>query len=906
MLLLSSDSGMLSFVFIARDTLEVFGSAEIDSNDIAPDRFELAYQIRIAPPGLDYMTPGQKLAVDTLSRAVAVFAHQCTFKFFVVSPHVTPFAPITDRLSITVSEPGFSVWDALFLRPDPQFPDTVTLVVVVTNGSGFSIFVYTHIRTNTNEPPRLTKSGPFPLPELFTPSATTCLATPHAFALVGTADALSAISVRVVSQPTTMTSTQSGASVMVEVGAVQLLLSDSRSIAVGVAPCPRQRGGADNNNSNSNIDFDEHEHEHDSSDALYVVTDEGDVLRIWLAQDRTWHVRQLAKRGPVRCMCVVDEGSTEGEDILLLCGDMCDGEVLSINYDRETVNQLRVLPNSSPVLDFKVGNDPTSTSKQLGRRPRLDRLFLTSGVSPFGFVREMRMGLAVSVEGASISEKNEFKAVTGMWNINTKPDNGFDNFLGISFISSTRLYQLLDDTLEDISHSSGLLLDVTTLHMASAIIDDSDLEDIDSPGAVVQVYEGGIMLARPSFFDIGDARSTLAWVPDSGQIMLAASAGQSICVCLGSSKAVVLLKISSDGRGFCSVAEVARVHLKSEPSCLHVVEVAFGNGIKQTVCIVGTRDQALLLLEGLDQGCLIIHEHGKTADGRRAVLVGYRDGTVSGYLLELDRAAGCVALALTDAGVKVGAEPVRLFEANRTGCARTAGELRVMALSDRLWTVGLSAGDAPLVLARPVSHSDVKVATPFVISSAPMNSYVFACTDALCFVTVEDAPLAQATGLSMRSLSVGNAAPRRVLYDRETDKLLVACNVAGKSGGVTGEVKLIDPHTGEQYLRESLAEGELCYSMTIWNIKAMKRYICLGTWGYRQSSLAAGIQGRVLVYSLKYDSGKSATNGGYKMKQLGEFKLPEMVFSVQTFMNSYLLIAAGNCLYQLKIDTTTR
>ncbi|KAJ3192067.1 hypothetical protein HDU82_003325, partial [Entophlyctis luteolus] len=74
--------------------------------------------------------------------------------------------------------------------------------------------------------------------------------------------------------------------------------------------------------------------------------------------------------------------------------------------------------------------------------------------------------------------------------------------------------------------------------------------------------------------------------------------------------------------------------------------------------------------------------------------------------------------------------------------------------------------------------------------------------------------------------------------------------------------------------------------MTIWNIKAMKRYICLGTWGYRQSSLAAGIQGRVLVYSLKYDSGKSATNGGYKMKQLGEFNLPEMVFSVQTFMNS--------------------
>ncbi|KAJ3142053.1 hypothetical protein HK100_003248 [Physocladia obscura] len=67
MMVISSDSGSLAFVILTSDSLELSRTdIVVESDRISPQRFELVYEIRIAPPGIDYNIPGQKVAVDPL------------------------------------------------------------------------------------------------------------------------------------------------------------------------------------------------------------------------------------------------------------------------------------------------------------------------------------------------------------------------------------------------------------------------------------------------------------------------------------------------------------------------------------------------------------------------------------------------------------------------------------------------------------------------------------------------------------------------------------------------------------------------------------------------------------------------------------------------------------------------
>ncbi|KAJ3031128.1 hypothetical protein HDV00_008503 [Rhizophlyctis rosea] len=192
-----------------------------------------------------------------------------------------------------------------------------------------------------------------------------------------------------------------------------------------------------------------------------------------------------------------------------------------------------------------------------------------------------------------------------------------------------------------------------------------------------------------------------------------------------------------------------------------------------------------------------------------------------------------------------------------------------------------------------------------------------------------------------RTLEIGKT-PRRVLYDSTTRALLVATTVKGGSSLIS-EVLLVDPATGFTLLKETLPRNEVVYSLNIWKVKQDKRYIALGTYGYRETPDGPA-QSRVLVYNLKsYEGG--AGGGGrpvYKLKRLGDRVLPGMVHAVCSFMNrlvpflmsleprdarrsaqlflrirklndvgvdstrSYLVAAADTTLYQLKIDAGTR
>ncbi|KAJ3122038.1 hypothetical protein HK098_003168, partial [Nowakowskiella sp. JEL0407] len=90
-----------------------------------------------------------------------------------------------------------------------------------------------------------------------------------------------------------------------------------------------------------------------------------------------------------------------------------------------------------------------------------------------------------------------------------------------------------------------------------------------------------------------------------------------------------------------------------------------------------------------------------------------------------------------------------------------------------------------------------------------------------------------------------------------------------------------------------------------WNVKPGTRYVCFGTSGYQSERSGDQIFGRVLVFSLKIN--EILTDKKYRMRKLGEFHIPNArILSIVTYMNSYLLAAADNVLYLLKIDSNTR
>ncbi|KAJ3217109.1 hypothetical protein HDU67_008486 [Dinochytrium kinnereticum] len=132
--------------------------------------------------------------------------------------------------------------------------------------------------------------------------------------------------------------------------------------------------------------------------------------------------------------------------------------------------------------------------------------------------------------------------------------------------------------------------------------------------------------------------------------------------------------------------------------------------------------------------------------------------------------------------------------------------------------------------------------------------------------------------------------PRRVLYDNFLGKLIVACVVDGPDGN-SGIIKVIDPISSTENHVEYLEQGEVCYSLAVWNVKEGKRYICIGTGGSKSNS-GTSAEGRIL--------------SRYRMRKLGEYKFPSNVTAITPFMSSYLLVAAGSTLCQLKIDAATR
>ncbi|ORY45343.1 hypothetical protein BCR33DRAFT_765729 [Rhizoclosmatium globosum] len=782
-LVVTCTQGFLSFL---RLNLDSGSFSSLQNTNAHPDRFELVHQFQIAPPGLNYTSPGQKISVDPLSRAMAVFAHQTTFAFFVLDPTLASSStssssasssssssakvPFSREYCITVREEGWSFWDAVFLYPDSEAGagrlDVVTLAVVVCKNGIFSIIIYEY-KKPTPQPPlfkttpanHLTKYGPFPLPSSLLPTTTHALPT-HPLSFLLFTDTLDML--HITHTPTTPSTPQT------------TLTHTSQTSLIDQIPLPPT--------STSTYPLITSLAQTPSQNTYILATDSGHILTLTLTNPgNPPHVTYITRRNHTSHLTHL------ANDVYILIGDMCPGEVLSISLSTKTVTRVCRIENTAPVLDVVV-------SRGVG--------YVTSG------------------------------------------DVGVDG--------------------------------------------------------VVAVYAGVVVL-----FGRGGGEEQGRWVPDDGESITCAAGDEDgvLVVSLGARKEVVVLRVGVD-----VVVEVSRTSVGFEPSTLGF-DVVKG----RKVVFVGTYEPAVLVLEvddvglsfggvlelGADNGgwripnsiCVI------RSGGEEVLAIGLRDGTALFYVLAYNVITSSFGFKLLDT-IKVGLEPIRFIPTRAL-----LSDSHILVLSDKVWRASLIENESTLTIELNYVCIDNVTNVALLTSSTTPPTYIFSTPTTLSFISIDITSSVIQTIRHSHSLS---KPPRRIIHDHATNTLIVACNKRESgSAEMTGEIKLVDPETGVQYLREMLPKGESCYSMTVWNIKDQKRYICIGTAGYRE---APGVksQGRVLVYSLKEVENKSPYKPPYKIKKLGEYKLPELVFAVCSFMKSYLLVASGNCLYQLKIEAESR
>ncbi|KAI8617321.1 mono-functional DNA-alkylating methyl methanesulfonate N-term-domain-containing protein [Chytriomyces sp. MP71] len=826
--------------------------------------FESVSRMRLTLPdslGNEHAKLGAAIAVDPLNRAMVVSAYQGAFKLFVVDSF-DPYDPVHESNSTLVLEPGFGIWDVVFLYPDPSTPDIVTLAVIVCKDASHSLVIFEHTLGHDSHlgGPSLARYGPFPIPSSFIPVKSSALRSVST-SLFLVSESMDALCVKVERS----LSKSLRVSFPMQKSIVEaFLLTEEQACApliTGISPCPMHNVSTFH------------------QDAFYVASDAGHLARIDIVTSttRNWTcaTTPLSRRNPSTHLIVLD--TQNGEDALALLGDMCDGEILTVNYNSHTVTHRATLGNTAPIIDFRAVT-----------RTGGDTLYLTSGTAPRGCIRAIQRGIHASVE---VESEAEFEGVTQLWNLRSASQNSYDSFLCIGLLSATRLFHLLDDTLEDISSTSGFRLDAASLTVAA-------VNGGEEGGLLVQVWAGGVVVARPSFFE-GEEPMTVQWTAqDSAErVLFAAVEEDFICIYLGGSRQLVLLRvISHGGDNLFSVSEVSRTAQVVEPSCLH-----FSGGH----CFVGTYSSELLNVSVDDSGSFVstdstlLLNFSSTGveriphsfcvlmcDNKRFLVVGLRDGSLRLYSFN-----DVYDAQLLD-NVKLGNEPPRLVGSG-------TGKKDTLVMSDKLWTLQVHRNK---LVFDPVCFDGAVAATHFKHTSHQANSFIFATNSTIAFVD-----LSSATAPHVRSMPLSRT-PKRILYDAITETLIVACNMPASGGVLTGEIRLVCPKSGTQYLRESLPHGEAVYSMTAWNIKDGKRYFCVGTWGLKESASSSPV-GRVLVYSLKMSERSKMSDSVkpvYRIKQLGEYRTHEMVFSVCPFLRSYLLAASGNCLYQLKIEATSR
>ncbi|KAH8555142.1 mono-functional DNA-alkylating methyl methanesulfonate N-term-domain-containing protein [Umbelopsis sp. PMI_123] len=614
---------------------------------------------------------------------------------------------------------------------------------------------------------------------------------------------------------------------------------------------------------------------------LYLGTSSGDFYALDI-NTLAWHF--IGQRNSVGvAMQYLGPAYHENghKDVIVYAGEGADHEVITIDFGQNLpgISLLQTLENRAPLIDAHISHDPQSS---------LDVLYTCTGQDRYGCLREIRSG--VGVEMLSISPADpQWDGVTGIWYLPYDQENKDCFYIIVSFALETRVLSNVDQEMQDVSETCGLICDKATIFAGFC---DS------GPRVLVQVLESSVNLYNTAKGSITEVQ--LGSMHSSNHLKVAHVAMEDAMLILCSTS---LDNQSCLHKFFINAESLENsgvITLEQEISFMNIISTSQDQKYlivgthRPSICIYSTEDlvcvhEALLVnvsTAGINipESCVFL-EHQSCC----FLVVGLRDGTLISYQLDL-KIDGSIQLG-NGYQRPLGSLPVKLISQNKHSC---------VAVSEYMWYV--EQRNKRIVI-KPICllESDYVAAITSLPSDDGYQSYAAVIDQKLCMICLDPRQ-----DINIRTTHIGETS-RRILHDKPTNCLIVAYSGVTNSGRQDG---LNVVHDGKIVANVKMAEHEIICSMAGWSIQHQTktyRYICVGV------ALHSGTRhdhhvrrtpvesGRLLLYRLK----RRKKDMQYCLSQVWhEDSLPAGVFAICPHPHG-LLFSTGRILHLHQLDIST-
>lgn len=619
-----------------------------------------------------------------------------------------------------------------------------------------------------------------------------------------------------------------------------------------------------------------------NKDVIYLVREDGLIYYVTVEGTRMIS----CSAGHVDChagSAFASLGDVHGADILALVGDMSTGRVVSIGLPpdpgrvqsltwRQTMEMelVETIPNWATVTDMVTVPLRSSHGRSLGNLPARPSILVTSGRQPYGYITELRRGLEASA--LAYLELDDLQSITNVWALPLVTTGSA--LVIMSNPTATRVLDLPDNLeLCELGPEECSALDLTRCTLAAAASGYGRIfqvtgQGITSTASLVANFEDTVKRERGENENIVDA----VIIPEMSTVITVENRDHRSVVCCTTFGSTVPSQTLSYSTSDGDAPHETKLGLPDEPTALDalalskssiLVSVALANGELYFFMVVDGHNLQLLTQRSLPRShdtasiCDHIVMLYSPTDTQFLLVGGLRDGNVCCLDITIDARQPSLhfnketTFGFGHSSVKL----VRLLSRPSAVCAMSGTETCLVtwngnnAQSIDIESIWISDKLRPDLSQSAVVAVTEMPGSDYLISPYMAESLIFISTSAFFMVKLAKEPSAVP-----RQLHV-NGTPTRLLY-AEQQRSLVAASMktaartfASPSG--RPEVKrqiwpvldFIPSRSSELSHSYDFQPGEKVYALLEWSLKLSEdkiySYILVGG-SYRKSNGFAG------------------------------------------------------------------
>ncbi|KAF2207618.1 hypothetical protein CERZMDRAFT_102299 [Cercospora zeae-maydis SCOH1-5] len=401
-------------------------------------------------------------------------------------------------------------------------------------------------------------------------------------------------------------------------------------------------------------------------DVIYLVREDGLLLYVTIPKTTSHGISQSIA-GSFDChvgAAFASLGDEGDPDVLCVAGDTSGGKIVSIGSwpsarrieersrtDTMSMQLIELIPNWASVTD-------TITSDALSSRSRvkeMDNMFVTSGRQPHGAITELRQGFEASA--LAFLPLEELQTVSDVWVV---PDLATGSLIIVLSSPLETMLLKLDaefDSPEDVSESSAFDLKQRTI--AAAMVNDDTL---------VQVTPKSICASRGLYPNFEDTSKLVLGAEDEILAACAVSAHAKLVASVRHANEYELAVYHISADEDCNIKRGSRSAVSTEPLCVAAVAVGdativFASTANGEIALFRFRDdsgEVISLKTELpssgEQNVLCDHVSLLQNEGAILAVCGLRDGTLVSYVVRPDADDPCEHMQT----ITLGSSTVRL------------------------------------------------------------------------------------------------------------------------------------------------------------------------------------------------------------------------------------------------------